>query len=69
MGQIDDNSEKRPADFAEESAGIAAEAAELAEHIRDADPRYRREEQFDMLIEMIDDAHECSLTASVRLDS
>ena len=68
MGHINDSSEKRPVDFANESAGLAAEAAELAEHIRDTDPRHRRGEQFKMLIEMIDDAPECAMTASVRVD-
>jgi len=60
--------ERRPQDLAQEAGGVAAEAAELAEHIRDTDPRYRREELMNQLIRMIDDAHEAATTAEVRLN-
>lgn len=60
--------EQRPVDLAQEAQGIAAEAAELAEHIRDTDPRWRREALLDQLVEMIDDAHEAAATAQVRLE-
>lgn len=60
--------ELRPKDYADEATGVSAEAAELAEHIRDSEPRHTRDEQFDLLIRLIDDAHESALTASVRLD-
>jgi NTP pyrophosphatase (non-canonical NTP hydrolase) len=62
------NSEQRPVDHAQEAQGIAAEAAELAEHIRDSNPQYRREELLDELVEMIDDAHEAAVTAQIQLD-
>lgn len=61
-------SEQRPEDLAKESRAVAREAAELAEHIRDTDPRWRRAELLNQLIEMIDDAHEAALTAEVRLE-
>lgn len=60
--------ERRPIDYINESVGASAEAAELAEHIRDTEPRYTRDKQFDLLVELIDDAHEGALTASVRLE-
>lgn len=60
--------ERRPIDHIDEAVGVSAEAAELAEHIRDTKPRHRREELIDQLITMIDDAHEHALTASVGLE-
>lgn len=61
--------EARPQDMAHEAASTAAEAAELAEHIRDTNPQWTREEQMDLLIDLIDDSHEAALTAHVRLDN
>ena len=60
--------EKRAADRIEDVVGITQEAAELAEHIQDTAPRHKREELFEQLVEMIDDAHEEALTVSVGWD-
>lgn len=62
------NDERRPVDLVDEAVGINREAAELAEHIRDTQPQYKREELLTKLVEMIDDAHESALKASVRLE-
>jgi len=61
--------EARPVDMAHESASVAAEAAELAEHIRDTNPQWTREEQMDRLVDLVDDAHEAALKAHVVLDN
>lgn len=61
--------EGRPVDMAHESASVAAEAAELAEHIRDTNPQWTREEQMDLLVDLIDDAHEAALETHVGLDN
>ena len=63
------NDEKQPIDHVDDAVGVTGEAAELAEHIRDTNPRHRRKELLDQLITMIDDAHESALTASVKLDN
>ena len=60
--------ERRPVDHVQESRAIAAEAAELAEHIRDTEPRWKREELFNQLIEMIDDSHQEAAAAEVALE-
>lgn len=60
-------SERRPVDSIDEWVGITKEAAELAEHIRDTKPEWKREELMDELIDMIDGAHEEALDASGRL--
>lgn len=62
-------SEARPIDLAQEAESTAAEAAELAEHIRDTNPQWTREEQMDLLIDLIDDSHEAALKAYVGLDN
>ena len=61
--------ELRPIDHIDEAVGKSAEAAELAEHIRDSDPTYTREQQLNLLVQLIDQSHERALTASVRLDN
>ena len=62
-------SEKRPIDYLDESVGLSAEAAELAEHIKETEPRWRREELLDQLITMIDDSHEQAANALVRFEN
>jgi len=59
--------EKRPVDAAREITGITCEASELAEHIRDTNPEWKREELLSKLIEMIDDAHELSARTKMEL--
>jgi len=59
--------ERRQIDHVDHAVGVTSEAAELAEHIRDTGPRYRRKELMDQLVTMIDDAHESALSATVRL--
>lgn len=60
--------ERRPVDLAQESQAIAAEAAELAEHIRDTNPQWRREALMSQLIDMIDDAHSAAVKAQIQLE-
>jgi len=60
--------ERRPVDLVDDAVGTSAEAAELAEHILEENPRHTRKEQFELLIRLIDDAHEAALSASVQLD-
>jgi NTP pyrophosphatase (non-canonical NTP hydrolase) len=60
--------EMRAQDAANEIAGKTAEAAELAEHIKESDPRHYRDELFDELIGMIDDSHELAVRTEVELD-
>jgi hypothetical protein len=60
--------EKRPVDHIDEVIGITAEAAELAEYIRDTDPRWKREELLTQLVDIIDDAHQEAAEAHVELD-
>ena len=60
--------EQRPVDAAQEIAGVTAEAAELAEHIRDTDPQWKREELLTELVDMIDDAHELSCRTQLELE-
>lgn len=61
-------SERRPVDCAQMATGILDEAAELAEHIRDKDPRNYRKEMMDLLIEMIDDGAQEAFDAYTMLD-
>lgn len=61
--------EKRPIDYLDESVGISAEAAELAEHIKETEPRHRRAELFNQLITMIDDSHEQAANALVGFEN
>jgi hypothetical protein len=60
--------EKRPIDATQEIAGVTCEASELAEHIRDTDPRWKREELLTQLIEMIDDSHELAVRTQMELE-
>lgn len=60
--------EQRPVDLSNEAGGITSEAAFLAEHIRDTDPQWKREELMDTLISMIDDANEAAFEAAIRLE-
>jgi len=60
--------EQRPVDAAREIAGINAEAAGLAEHIKDTDPRWKREELLDQLLTMVDDAHELAIRTEMELE-
>jgi len=59
--------EQRPQDAAGEIGRTLAEAAEMAEHIRDSEPRHTREAQFDQLIAILDDSHELALRTEMDL--
>lgn len=61
-------SEKRPIDRIDEAVAGTAEAAELAEHIQETEPSINRDLLFETLVDMIDDAHQECLGASVELD-
>jgi len=61
-------SEKRPIDRVEEIIGVTAEAAELAEHIRDTDPKWERDELLTQLVDMIDDAHKEAAETHMELE-
>ena len=61
--------ERRPIDLVDESIQKSAEAAQFAEHIRDNSPKYTREKQFELLIQLIDESHESALAALVGLDN
>jgi len=61
--------ELRPVDRVDEVVGITCEAAELAEHIRDTEPLYKREEILEQLISMVDDAHEEAAKASITMNN
>jgi len=60
--------EQRPIDAAQEIEGITAEAAELAEHIRDTQPQWTREQQLTQLISLIDDANDLAARTEMELD-
>jgi len=60
--------EKRPVDATDEIAGINAEAAELLEHIKETDPRWKREKLLQQAIDMVDDAHKLAIETHCELD-
>jgi len=52
-----ENGEKRAVDHAQDARAIAGEAAFYAEYIQEQKPEATRDEQFDLLVDLIDEVH------------
>jgi len=59
--------EMRPVDAAQEIGGSTAEIAELLEHIRDTEPRWKREELLNIAIDALDDTHALAVRTHMEL--
>lgn len=67
--QPDAQDERRPVDYSREAAGYTEEATELLAQIKQAEPKYTRDEQLQTVIDLLDKSHERSVKAYIDLQN